>query len=145
MPDNVFTQIQISKFKNYDYFSIAGVTMIVINSLAYTCGKTSPPFGGAWGGFFPLVYLSHLDEIGLFWRLEASERRDNYPWRGLYNLTLTPSVRVQNCVKNTYQNIHIIKAITKHALSFYAILQYPPNRDLGFPSFEKQIYSIPKL
>ena len=73
-----------------------------------------------------------------FLKIIASERGDNYPWRGFYNLTLTPPVSVQNCVKNTYQNIHIIKAITKHAPLFMQFLQYPPNRDLGFPSFENK-------
>ena len=73
-----------------------------------------------------------------FLKIRVSEKEGNYPWRGLYNLILTPSVSAQELYKNTYQNIHIIKAITKHTLSFYAILQYPPNRDLGFPSFENK-------
>ncbi len=74
MPDNVFTQIQISKFKNYDYFSIAGVTMIVINPLAYTCGKTSPPFGGAWGGFFHLSTYPISMKSGFFEDYSLGER-----------------------------------------------------------------------
>ena len=75
----------------------------------------TPPLSGRSGG----ALSTHLPRWNrAFLKIIASERGGNYPWWGLYNLTLTPSVRVQNCVKNTYQNIHIIKAITKHAPFF---------------------------
>ena len=110
---DVFPTTCLLKFKvqNYDYFSIAGVTMIVINTLACTLitryllyalvwKRTSPPLEGLGGrlflggflggGFFSPVHLLPIISMksGFFEDQKPQREKKNTPWRGFYNLTL---------------------------------------------------------
>ena len=89
LPHNVFTQIQSSKlwllfdcWSNNDSNKHVSLHANYPLSIVRPCvEKDIPSFGGAWGGFFftcPLI-THYFDEIGVFWRLEASEREEITP------------------------------------------------------------------
>ena len=126
---DVFPTTCLLKFKvqNYDYFSIAGVTMIVINTLACTLitryllyalvwKRTSPPLEGlgeaSFGGFFHMSTYYPLSRWNrCFLKIRNLRERGNHAHESSY---------------------------------FYTIFNIILDRNSHFPIFEK-MYFIPKL
>ena len=133
---DVFPTTCLLKFKaqNHDYFSIAGVTMIVINTLACTLITRYLLYALVWKRTSPP--LEGLGEAS-FWRLLGG--------RLFFHLsTYYPLFRWNRC----FLKIRSLRERGNHAHEssyFYTIFNIILDRNSHFPIFEKNVFYPPNI